>query len=104
MAANCSKAFSSAEITPAALTREGKRLDCCDVLKSKAYIFKEGEHFLCIRQSQGSSSARGIPGIAHVVGGVIRDEEAQVGIVQDSRNADQPCSASRHNRHVLPAV
>lgn len=86
------------------LTREGKRLDCCDIEKSRAYILKEGEHFLCIRQSRGSSLARGISGVTHVVGGVIRDEEAQVGIVQNCRNADQPCSTTRHNGYIFPAV
>jgi hypothetical protein len=35
---------------------------------------------------------------------VVRDEEANVGIVQHSSDTDQPGTASRHNGHILPRI
>lgn len=39
-----------------------------------------------------------------VVGGVIRDEEAQVGLVEDGSDPDQPGTATRDDSDVLPRV
>jgi len=39
-----------------------------------------------------------------IVGGVIRNEEAQVGVSQHSSNANQACSSSRNNAHIFPGV
>jgi hypothetical protein len=39
-----------------------------------------------------------------IVRGIVRDEEAQVGISQHSRNSDQPGSSTWDNTHVLPRV
>ena len=39
-----------------------------------------------------------------VVGSIIGDEEAQVGIVQDSGNSDQACPSTRDNGNVLPRI
>lgn len=39
-----------------------------------------------------------------VVGGIIWDEETQVGLVENRGNPDQTGTASRDNSHVLPRV
>lgn len=39
-----------------------------------------------------------------IVGRVVRDEEADIGIVKDGGNADQASSATRHDSHVFPGV
>ena len=59
---------------------------------------------ICFGQGRGYRSE--VPEQAKhlIVGRVIGNEEAQIGIVQDSRNADEPRSAARDDGDVLPRV
>ena len=39
-----------------------------------------------------------------IVGSIVRDEESEVGIPEDSSNSDETCSSSRYDAYVFPGV
>ena len=104
MAANYGKARSLAEVTPTWFTEEMWKSSLLRYPEVRSLRFERGRAFPVHPSVSRLIVGRDISGITHVVGGVIRDEKAQIGIVQNSRNADQPCSASRHNGYILPAI
>ena len=62
------------------------------------HILEQAQHFLMLV----SRIDRLMTSRTYIVRGIIRDEESQIGIVEDRSNSDQACSATWYDGDVLP--
>jgi hypothetical protein len=90
------------------LSRRVTRVGCKDNRSTTSDFLRNlvRRHMILVRLSEGNrDSSDVLEERQHlVVRRVIRNEESQVAIAQDSRNTDQPRTPTRHNAHVLPCV